>query len=83
MSSRLSTTTWAIKGRTMGLLRARVYGPGMFGEVRSYTDACERCTMERRLSTNTNSGNLIASRPLEVLAINFNQLNPASDGREK
>ena len=66
----------------MGLLRARVYGPGMFGEVRSYTDACERCTMGRRPSTNTTSGHLIASRPLEVLAINFTKLDQTSDGRE-
>ena len=68
----------------MGLLRARVYWPEMCGEVRSYTDACETCTMgrRRRPSTNTTSGHLIASRPLEVLATDFTKLDQASDGRE-
>ena len=54
----------------------------MFGEVRNYIDACESCTMGKRPSTNTTSGHLIASRPLEVLAIDFIKLDQASDGRE-
>ncbi|MCB4745566.1 MAG: transposase family protein, partial [Sulfurovum sp.] len=33
-------------------------------------------------ATNTTSGHLIASRPLEVLAIDFTKLDQASDGRE-
>ncbi|MCB4779085.1 MAG: DDE-type integrase/transposase/recombinase, partial [Sulfurovum sp.] len=68
--------------RTIELLRARVYWPGMFGEVRSYIHACQRCTMGRKPATNTTSGHLIASRPLEVLAIDFTKLDQASDGRE-
>ena len=68
--------------RTTELLRARVYWPGMFGEVRSYIHACQRCTMGRKPATNTTSGHLIASRPLEVLAIDFTKLDQASDGRE-
>ena len=61
--------------RTTELLRARVYWPGMFGEVRSYIHACQRCTMGRKPATNTTSGHLIASRPLEVLAIDFTKLD--------
>ena len=68
--------------RTTELLRAQVYWPGMFGEVRSYIHACQRCTMWRKPATNTTSGHLIASRPLEVLAIDFTKLDQASDGRE-
>ena len=68
--------------RTTELLRARVYWPGMFGEVRSYIHACQRCAMGRKPATNTTSGHLIASRPLEVLAIDFTKLDQASDGRE-
>ena len=68
--------------RTTELLRVRVYWPGMFGEVRSYIHACQRCTMGRKPATNTTSGHLIASRPLEVLAIDFTKLDQASDGRE-
>ncbi|KAL8565848.1 hypothetical protein ACOMHN_057274 [Nucella lapillus] len=38
--------------------------------------------MGRRPSANTTSGHLLASRPLEVLAIDFTKLDQASDGRE-
>ena len=38
--------------------------------------------MGRKPATNTTSGDLIASRPLEVLAIDFTKLDQASDGRE-
>ena len=38
--------------------------------------------MGRKPATNTTSGHLIASRPLEVLAIDFTKLDQASDGRE-
>ena len=68
--------------RTIELLGARVYWPGMFGEVRSYIHTCQRCTMGRKPATNTTSGHLIASHPLEVLAIDFTKLDQASDGRE-
>ena len=68
--------------RTTELLRARVYWPGMFGEVRSYIHACQRCAMGRKPAANTTSGHFIASRPLEVLAIDFTKLDQASDGRE-
>ena len=54
----------------------------MFGEVRGYIDACEGCTMGRKPSTNTTSGHLVASCPLEVLATDFTKLDQASDGRE-
>ena len=64
--------------RTTELLRARVYWPGMFGEVRSYIHACQRCTMGRKPATSTTSGHLIASRPLEVLAIDFTKLDRAT-----
>ena len=54
----------------------------MFCEERSYIVACEKCTMGRKPSINTTSGHLIASRPLEVLAIDSTKLDQASDGRE-
>ena len=46
--------------RTTELLRARVYWPGMFSEVRSYIHACQRCTMGRKPATNTT---LVTSSP--------------------
>jgi transposase InsO family protein len=68
--------------RTLGLLRSRVYWPGMHSDVHSYITACERCTLGRRPIPHSSSGHLLASRPLEVLAIDFTKLDPASDGRD-
>ena len=68
--------------RTLGLLRSRVYWPGMYVDVHSYINACERCVLGRRPVAHTTSGHLLASRPLEVLAIDFTKLDQASDGRE-
>lgn len=68
--------------RTMELLRTRVYWPGMYGEAKSYVSDCERCTMGRRPILHTTSSHLLASRPLEILAIDFTKLESASDGRD-
>nr|KAG5706626.1 hypothetical protein BaRGS_005696 [Batillaria attramentaria] len=68
--------------RTMGLLRSRVYWPGMYGEVKTYLAQCPQCTLNQSQSLRTTSGHLLASRPLEVLAVDFSKLEMASDGRE-
>ena len=67
---------------TMELLRSRVYWPGMYGEVKDYIDSCERCTMGRALVIHTTSNHLLASRPLEILVIDFTKMETASDGKE-
>ena len=69
--------------RTLALIRLRVYWPGMFDEVKHYVRNCERCTMGRLPTTlHTTTTPLLASRPLEVLAIDFTKLEPASDHRD-
>ena len=68
--------------KTLGLLRLRVYWPRMHRDVRAYINACTRCTLGQRPPAHTPSGHLLASRPLEVLAIDFTKLDRASDGRE-
>ena len=68
--------------RTMELLRPRVYWPAMYREVRDYIGSCERCTMGHAPALRTTSSHLLASRPLEILAIDFTKLETASDGRE-
>ena len=68
--------------RTMELLRPRVYWPAMYREVRDYISSCERCTMGHAPALHTTSSHLLASRPLEILAIDFTKLETASDGRE-
>ena len=66
----------------MELLRSRVYWPGMYGEVNDYISNCERCTMGRAPVIHTASGHLLASRLTEILAIDFTNVEPASDGRD-
>ena len=59
-----------------------MYWPGVYGEVKDYIDNCERCTMGRAPVIHTTSGHLLASRPLEILAIDFTKMETASDGKE-
>ena len=59
-----------------------MYWPGMYGEVKDYIDNCERCTMGRAPVIHTISGHFLASRPLEILAIDFTKMETASDGKE-
>ena len=59
-----------------------MYWPGMYGEVKDYIDSCERCTMGRAPVIHTTSGHLLASRPLEILAIDFTKMETASGGKE-
>ena len=68
--------------RTMELLRPRVYWPAMYREAKDYISSCERCTMGHAPALRTTSSHLLASRPLEILAIDFTKLETASDGRE-
>ena len=68
--------------RTLGLIRPRAYWPGMTEDVRQYIRACERCTLGKQPSVHPPMGHLLASRPLQILAIDFTKLDAASDGRE-
>ena len=68
--------------RTLGLLRQRVYWPRMTAEVRQYVEGCERCQLNRRSTVQPAMGHLMASRPLEIVAIDFTKLETATDGRD-
>jgi len=68
--------------RTTDILVQRVYWPGMHSEVKRHVETCDRCAMGRQPRGKTTMGHLIATKPLEVLAIDFTVLEPASDGRE-
>ncbi|KAK7483472.1 hypothetical protein BaRGS_00025271, partial [Batillaria attramentaria] len=61
--------------RTLELLRSRVYWPGMHADVKDYVAACERCAMGRHQRLNLPSGHLLASRPLEILAMDFTKFD--------
>lgn len=70
--------------RTTALVRERCYWPNMHTDIDQWCKECERCTIAKavRPTVRTFMGHLTASRPLEVVAIDFTTLEKASDGRE-
>lgn len=70
--------------RTLEHLRQRCYWPGMSAEVAQWCQACERCQVakESQPTPHTFMGHLLASRPNEILAIDFNVLEPSWKGME-
>ena len=56
----------------------------MHAELRHWVSECERCAVAKGpyLTARTPMGSIIANKPLEVLAMDFTQLGPASDGHE-
>ena len=70
--------------RTLALLRSRCYWPGMSTEVAQWCQACERCQVAKnnQPATRTPMGHLLASRPNEILAIDYTLLEPARNGLE-
>jgi hypothetical protein len=58
--------------------------PGLGGDVKRWIRECERCVIAKGPYTvvRTPLGSIIATRPLEVLAMDFTLLESASDGRE-
>ncbi|KAI0214933.1 hypothetical protein LSAT2_033045 [Lamellibrachia satsuma] len=70
--------------RTEALVRERCYWVGIREDVKRWVERCERCAVSKmpHVKTRTPLGRLSATRPLEVLAIDFTVLEPSSDGRE-
>ncbi|KAL8615846.1 hypothetical protein ACOMHN_048554 [Nucella lapillus] len=68
--------------RTISLVRQRVYWPGMMKDVQQYIERCPRCLVNKQPITKPPMGHICASRPLQILAIDFTKLEMASDGRE-
>ena len=68
--------------RSTKLLQRRVYWPRMHRETKDYISNCERCLMCSQPKDTSKMGHLLATRPLETIAIDFTILEPASDGKE-
>lgn len=70
--------------RTLELLPQRCYWPGMSSEVAQWCQACERCQVAKGSQPTARSlmGHLLASRPNEILAIDFTILEPSRNGME-
>ena len=69
--------------RTLALARSRCYWPGMATDVTNHCQRCERCTLAKAgKKLHPTMGSLLASRPLEVMAIDFTVLEKGSNGIE-
>ena len=69
---------------TLHLIRDRCYRPGIHSDVQAWIKKCERCTLSKEPLPRVRPamGHLLATRPLDVLAMDFTLLEPATDGRE-
>lgn len=70
--------------RTVNLLRERCFWPGLCEDVEHWVKNCERCILTKMPQPKIHAPvqAFLASRPLEVVAVDFTVLEPASDGRE-
>ncbi|KAL7883342.1 hypothetical protein SRHO_G00010000 [Serrasalmus rhombeus] len=71
--------------RTTALVRERCYWPGMAHDIKQWCQQCERCTLAKppQMRPHAPMGHLFASRPNEIVAIDFSFLEPARDGTEQ
>ena len=70
--------------RTLSLLQSRCYWPRMAQAVREWCAKCERCQIAKdsRPVVKANMGHLLASRPNEIVALDFTLLEPSHNGLE-
>lgn len=70
--------------RTLGLLRQRCFWGGMHEDVEQWVKQCQRCVLAKMPQPKIKApwASFLASRPLEVVAVDFTTLEPATDGRE-
>ena len=65
--------------RTFNLVRQRCYWPKMWIDIKEYCTKCERCAVSKVPipKVHTSMGHLLASEPLEIVAVDFTVLEPA------
>ncbi|XP_034085120.1 uncharacterized protein K02A2.6-like isoform X2 [Gymnodraco acuticeps] len=70
--------------RTTDLARQRCYWPGMGADIENHCRSCQRCVLSKAVQpgVKTYQGTLLATQPMEILAIDFTLLEPATDGKE-
>ncbi len=54
----------------------------MYEEVESWVKKCQRCILTKQPKIHPPMKPFLASRPLEVVVVDYTVLEPASDGRE-
>ena len=68
--------------RTDQLVRKRCYWPRMTNFISEWIQKCDWCTLAKYKKVITPLGTISATAPLDVVAIDFTVVEPASDGRE-
>ena len=69
--------------KTLVLARVRCFSPCMVADVESYCKTCKRCMLAKTgKKPRPTIGSFTAKRPLEVLAMDYTLLEPASNGME-
>ncbi|KAK3560440.1 hypothetical protein QTP86_008445 [Hemibagrus guttatus] len=70
--------------RTLGLLRQRCFWGRMYEDIEQWVKRCQRCVLAKMPQPKIRApwASFLASRPLEVVAVDFTTLEPATDGRE-
>uniref|UniRef100_A0A3B4WAL0 Gypsy retrotransposon integrase-like protein 1 n=1 Tax=Seriola lalandi dorsalis TaxID=1841481 RepID=A0A3B4WAL0_SERLL len=70
--------------RTTELVRQRCYWPGMSSDIKNWVQKCGRCQVAKNSGQVPHSymGHLLASRPNEILALDFTLLEPSRNGFE-
>ena len=68
--------------RAMMLLRPRCYWPRMLRDTEEWIKNCERCNLSKLEKVKSPLGTLTATRPFEVVAIDFTLMDRASNGCE-
>lgn len=70
--------------RTVSLVRSRFYWTGMYADISEYCKSCDRCNAAKlpHLRMRLPMSHLIATKPNEIVAMDFTLLEKSSDGRE-
>lgn len=70
--------------RTLGLLRQRCFWGGMHEDVEKWIKSCQRCVLTKLPQPKVRAPQtpFLATRPLEVVAVDYTILDRASDGCE-
>lgn len=68
----------------MELVQQRFSWPGMFFDIKQWSQECERCQVAKNsvLGSHSFIGHLLASRPNEIVAVDFTLLEPSCIGME-
>lgn len=68
--------------RTTDLIHQRCYWPGMLHDIKRWCQECERCQVAKgtQPAARAYMGHLLASRPKQILAVDFSLLEPSKNG---